>query len=356
MARLSLFHKILLGLNFLFILGLGCSYLAPYISPADFWPLAFAGLGYPLLVIGNLLFVLYWILFKKRIFWISLIVLILGYPYHRDFFRIDLGSGPIEEGSPPLQVMSFNVRLFGFYKWNSNKARRDKILRFLQAEQPDIACFQEYFFSREKGFFDTRGPILERLNTEAHHQAFAHKAGDKHLFGIATFSSKPIVHKGRVAFPQGQKNICIYSDILLKGDTVRVYNAHLGSIRTRGDDLNSIKGWRSILGKLRGAFVRRAEQVDRIVEHMKNAPHPIILCGDLNDTPNSYAFHRFDAFLQDSFSKSGSGMGRTYIGELPSFRIDHIFHSKKLHSFGYEVMPEELSDHRPVQCKIQLKK
>ena len=355
LAQLSLFHRILFWINMLAVVGLCSAYLAPYISPSSFWPIAFAGLGFPILVILNFIFVLYWIFVKKRLFWIPLGLLIIGYPYHRDLFRIDLSDGPIEKGGEPLEVMSFNVRLFGLYKWDSNKSTRDRILRFLRAEQPDILCFQEYFYSKEKGYFDTKEPLQEQLDADAFHHAFAHEAGGKHYFGIATYSTEPIVEKGRVSFPEGQKNICIYSDLLLADDTVRVYNAHLGSIRTRGDKLHSFEGWRSILGKLKGAFVRRAEQVDRIVAHMKESPHPIIMCGDLNDTPTSYAYGRFDRFLKDSFTESGNGLGRTYIGDMPSFRIDYIFHSKGIHSFDHEVIPETLSDHRPVQCKVQLK-
>lgn len=353
-SRLSLFHKILLLLNLLLVFLTLLAFLSPYVSPGTFWPLAFTGLAFPVLAIGNLLFVIYWILFKKRLFLISLLLLIFAYPYHRDLFRLDLSGGAIENGKETLQVMSFNVRLFGLYKWGSNKKTRDRIFRFLEAEQPDIACFQEYFYSAEAGYFDTRDPLKEILRADQVHQAFAHEANDKHYFGIATYSKKPIVGKGKVTFPEGQKNICIYSDLKVAGDTLRVYNAHLGSIRTRGDKLNSLEGWSSILGKLKRAFVRRADQVDRIVAHMKGSPHPILLCGDLNDTPISYAYNSFDSFLQDSFTESGSGFGITYRGNMPSFRIDHIFHSDELHSYGHEVIPEELSDHRPVQCKIQI--
>lgn len=355
MKRLSLFHKTLLITNFLVAALLLAAYGAPFISPASFWPIAFAGLGYPVWIGVNLLFVLYWILFKKRWFWLSLGVLLVGFPYHLDFFRIDLSSGPQDDAGKPLKVMSFNVRLFGLYRWGANKETRDRILRFLENERPDIACFQEYFFSKEDGYFDTRAPLKESLGTGHHHQAFAHSASDEHFFGIATFSKNPILNRGRIPFPEGQKNICIYSDLLVEEDTIRVYNAHLGSIRTRGEKLNSLKGWLSILGKLKRAFIRRAEQTDRIMAHMKGSPHPIVLCVDMNDTPISYAYERFDAFLKDSFSQSGSGLGRTYRGELPSFRIDHIFHSEELHSFDHEVIDKKLSDHRPVQCKIQLK-
>lgn len=350
----AFFHKLIFYLNLLLVLGtIGC-YLAPWISPVSFWPIAFLGLGYPVLMSANLLFVLYWILFRKRLFWISLVLLLIGIPFHDDHFRIGSGNEEIEKGSEPFRIMSFNVRLFGLYEWGSNKDTRDRIFRFLEAEDPELICFQEFFYSSEPGYFDTRDTMQSFLKAEHYHDAYAHQAGNKHFFGIASFSEGPILERGQVEFPNGHQNICIYSDILLRGDTVRVYNAHFASIRSRGSGLDSVAGWSRILRKLKRGFIQRAGQVERVVEHVQASPHPVILCTDLNDTPSSYAYQQLASVLEDSFIESGSGLGRTYIGKLPSFRIDYIFHSEEIHSFDFETLPEELSDHRPIQCRMQL--
>ena len=72
----------------------------------------------------------------------------------------------------------------------------------------------------------------------------------------------------------------------------------------------------------------------------------------MNDTPMSYAYHLLDQDLVDAFEESGRGLGHTYIGDFPSFRIDHIMHSPTLEASGFRTLPDELSDHRPITCWI----
>lgn len=54
----------------------------------------------------------------------------------------------------------------------------------------------------------------------------------------------------------------------------------------------------------------------------------------------------------DAFVGSGKGIGRTYIGKLPSFRIDYIFHSKDFESLNFQTLELRLSDHLPVSCEL----
>ena len=56
-------------------------------------------------------------------------------------------------------------------------------------------------------------------------------------FGIATFSRYPIVDKGRIDFPNSKNNLCIYTDLQIGKDVVRVYNAHFESLHFSADEL-----------------------------------------------------------------------------------------------------------------------
>ena len=47
---------------------------------------------------------------------------------------------------------------------------------------------------------------------------------------MATYSRLPIIEKGTVSIKGERKNnVCIYSNIVTKTDTIRVYNIHLAS-------------------------------------------------------------------------------------------------------------------------------
>ncbi|MBL7985567.1 MAG: hypothetical protein JNM91_11240 [Flavobacteriales bacterium] len=70
----------------------------------------------------------------------------------------------------------------------------------------------------------------------------------------------------------------------------------------------------------------------------------------------SYSYHQLrELGLQDGFVESGQGIGHTYIGAFPSFRIDHIMSGPELACWNMRTLPEELSDHRPLTCWMALR-
>jgi endonuclease/exonuclease/phosphatase family metal-dependent hydrolase len=180
------------------------------------------------------------------------------------------------------------------------------------------------------------------------------------------FSKFPIVHEGPIN-KDDVHNFGIQADLLIKNDTVRLLNVHLESVRLRHDDYNFIskfdlqfkeddnlqEGSRRILNKLRTAFTNRAVQVDSLASFIKNSPYPVILCGDFNDTPNSYTYQKLTADLDDAFMESGTGFGNTYIGNLPSFRIDFILYDDFFTSLDCRRDLVKLSDHYPISCRIE---
>ena len=71
-------NRIFYIVNLLSLFPLALSYLAPYISPNSFlWPLAFLGLLYPIFLIINTSFMLYWLVTFKRYFWSNLVIILI---------------------------------------------------------------------------------------------------------------------------------------------------------------------------------------------------------------------------------------------------------------------------------------
>ena len=265
-----------------------------------------------------------------------------------------------------IKILNYNCMLFDLYNWSHNKKSRQIIFNLLQEESPDILCLQEFYTSEQPKDFHNADTLISFLKTKNIHTEYTTTLREFDHWGIATLTKYPIVRKGKIVFETKSNNICIYTDVIINRDTVRIYNLHLASISFGKkeykfiDDLNNNKykdsslTAKSIIKRLRDGFLKRAEQAEMVAAHMKGCKYKIILCGDFNDTPSSFAYHKLSKNLIDAFKQSGSGIGKTYHGSLPFLRIDYILHSPEFESYNYKRYPESLTDHYPITCYLHI--
>ena len=87
------------------------------------------------------------------------------------------------------------------------------------------------------------------------------------------------------------------------------------------------------------------------------AGHPIVICGDFNDTPDSRVCRRMNELLDDTWTLVGTGDGFTIPAEKPRKRIDYIWISKNktLAPLKVWVPRSDASDHLPVLAEFRLR-
>jgi endonuclease/exonuclease/phosphatase family metal-dependent hydrolase len=345
---------------------LAASALSAYVNPKYLSVFAFSGFVFPVLWLSNLCLMVVNLLRKNwRRLALGGVMVLATLTHWNNSYQFNLNWGKDEPLKGTVTFMSFNTRMFDYYDWTKRPNVIEEVMTFVRQKNPDVVCFQEFFsFDKKDQFAEHR--IVNRLNAYKYRHIEYNVVGKNgKRFGQATFSKYPIVAQKRIKF-QGTSNFSIQTDIRIGNTTTRVFNNHLESIRLNAKNYNFIDsinsksdaerkaGLRDISQKLTHALAQRAEQAEIIARHIANSPYPVVVCGDFNDTPVSYVYRTMRGGLKDAFREAGTGMGGTYNGNLPSFRIDFIFHDESFFTERFERFKIDCSDHYPVMATIRL--
>lgn len=357
-------NNVILFFNWVFILLLVGAYLAAYISPVQAWYFAFLGLAFPIILIMNACFVVYWLFCLNWNILYSLITIIIGFYTVQRFIQFGTVKNDSEQNS--INIIDFNTKSFGAFE--GKKYDRELFFETLTTIKPDIMCFQEFVS------FNTpiEKPMFDRLIAEyKHFYKYNLQEIENEVTGysISILSRYPIVKSGFVERINGNGNSTIYADIVFKNDTIRIITTHLKSIAFDKKDFETVSeiqhkdnggnvdilDIRSIAGKLRRAFIVRAKQAEAIQKFIEKSNYKIILTGDFNDSPASYSYNIIKGDMKDAFVESGSGFSSTYIGKMPNFRIDYILADKDFEIINYKPHVMNFSDHKMLSATIKIK-
>lgn len=253
-----------------------------------------------------------------------------------------------------INIMSYNIQNAGWAYSTNREEREENRSRFISYLESiadlDILCTQE------------TGEFGQETLRKAFSDMYLHTHKNK---GAAIWSKYPIVNKGLIDFGT-RTNSCLWADIALAADTIRVYSTHLYSNRISREatqvldnvNLNEKETWSGIggiLNKYKKGSIRRAQQAEQVKRHVSTSPYPVIVTGDFNDPPTSYTYRTMKGNnLIDSFCQKGKGISSTYAGRIPLLRIDYILADKHFDILSYNRMKVGYSDHYPIMSSVIL--
>lgn len=363
MAALRFFFYLLmkpaaLGFALLGLVGI----FAPFTDPNQWWVPAFSGLFMPLILAGNLFLLLFWGLHKRAWVVLPLLAVSLNYQYFQSTFQWPWKNIQLTETSKHhLTIASYNIE--GFY-WVARDTNRYSVAKMVEKNNIDILCIQEHC---EESNADS-ALILRRIGLP-HRAVFFNRKTDWANFGVTLYSRFPIVRSGNIDFGS-ERNASIWADIQIgERDTIRIFNNHLQTTNVspntrKYEEYGSIKDWHgqarvlvNILEQLKTNFQIRARQAQLVRRHIDTTKYPVVICGDFNDTPISYAFNHIkgDDFT-DSFIAAGKGYGHSFKGIKGLLRIDFVAYQSDFACISYHSPSLPWSDHNPVITKLAYNK
>jgi len=355
-------HRFALIATICIISGLLLGFLSQYVNPKYVSFLAFFGMGFKYIFYLSLILLVFLIFAKsKKVFWLLACYLICFVPITRIFAFNDKQNFEGEK----LKFMSFNVRIMDKYNWIKGLNTRENILDFINNENPDILCLQEFSLFHLDEVKDQK-EIMEMLGYKYVIGDYDPYLDPKKSSCFQIFSRYPLQNL-RSYYDTTNVIFAISAQTPINNKTYRIYNAHLQSIHLGNEDyqfIDSIKakntkkrifGFMSIISKISLGYQKRVDQVNILKNDIDTCKDDVIICGDFNEPPISYTYNRLQKGLDDAFLQSSSFCGDTYLMKIFGFRIDYIlYRSSTLKPFNFKTSNVELSDHKPISVEFSL--
>lgn len=327
------------------------SHYSPRIDPLDFWPSAFLGLAFPVLVGLNFGFVVYWLIRKPKYAIYSGIFFLFSWGSLKNLISFNLEKDV--KSHDHIALISFNIgNGIGIYH-KDKKKREASLKKFKSATKAwndyDIICLQE----------------VSLFGLDIVNRSFGKLKKTKAQNGLNYILTKTeAINNGEVNF-KNTNNSCIWADVVINFDTLRIYNVHLQSnmidqkeIADLDENLQeyeeSLREAKGILSKYKQHVLKRSAQVKLVKRHISKSPYPVIVSGDFNDPPQSFVYRHIAEGLFDGFVKCGKGLGATYAGNIPLLRIDYIFADPSFDFISYKIERSIFSDHYPTMAALKL--
>ena len=338
----------------MFAIALLFSYLSAYINPGSLGVLALFGLFYPYLLIINVFFLIFWLISEWKYASISFFTILLGVNHISSFYGVN-GQASILKSTDPIQIGSMNINAGYFFRVPDLKLadkRKSTLKKIFINDDIDVFCLQESNFAVNEFIFDA----LPTFHKASHEKTTT-----------SIFSKYPIKDSGSLVINERKQKSCIWADISYQGQTIRIYSVHLYSNKLTKEteaiieersfgDQKLIDDVRYILGSYINSSKKRVNEIDIILKHIAQSPHPVILAGDLNDTPQSYIYRKIKkSGFCDAFQDASEGLGTTYAGYLPLLRIDYSFaDNSNFKTLDHQIIRYRMSDHYPLVSTYKL--
>ncbi len=338
-------------LSWLTVLLLWACAATVYVNPSIYGKyIAVVGLCFPFFVVAVMGMGVLCLLIKPRLVFISIFGLLCCFGSLRDYCPINLSSPPPKKA---IKVISYNTMSFGCWRMDDN-GRDVELVRYLCTQQPDIAALQETAFSSE----DMHTCIQRTMKRYGYHFEWIFVGGNR----VGVMSKWPIARQEVICHSTGNGAAAFYVTPR-QGDTIIVVCAHLESMHLSNaerdnyhdivrnpETANKVHGKLGLVRKIANSGAERARQVDTLCTFIdRNADRKLLVMGDFNDSPISYAHHSVCSRLTDTYRATANGIGRSFNRDAIYVRIDNIFCSQHFKPYAMKVdQTVPFSDHYPM--------
>lgn len=224
----------------------------------------------------------------------------------------------------PVTVLCYNLR--------SLRDDPEAVVRVVRAHAPDVLCLQEVpRFGRWRARRDALAAACGMRVLASRRQGGLAVFGGPRVTPLAAeyrlLSWSPPLHRRALALAR----------IRVGGRRLAVASTHL--------DLHP------------GARLRHAKE---LLGPLAACPEPVVLAGDLNETPAGAAWRLLAGVFRDAYAAAPEGGAATFPSRAPRRRIDAVFTDRSLRVLGCGVPADpagdfpQATDHCPVLARLEI--
>lgn len=285
---------------------------------------------------------------------ILLAALCLSWPTLRLISPLNFSHPEADPDRPKLKVMTMNVTQFNWQDGDSPS----KSMRYILDQNADIVVIQE-------GLVDFKYENLPTLRTMLDELYQKYPYRKKHYFDVGILSKYPFEELKSDILTRDSVSYYVKAwDVDAPGGNLRVISMHLSSLRFTSNDsqiLDSMnvpsgrkKRVKSVVNKLDDGFRIHARQVHSMRELIDQTAGDVLVMGDMNDTPGSFAYRTLcGEDLKDAWTEAGLGPTYTFHAHHLYVKIDHILYRGDLQLLSCRRDKAGESDHYPMVAVFQ---
>lgn len=320
---------------------------------------AVASLTFPIFLVATVLLLVVNIFISRRIALINLATLLVCIspilrfcPLHVS--ALTRGDVPADERDRAFSLVTYNV--LGFNDMRGSASNINTTLQYILDTDADIVALQEAVPIDR----NTHGASTEQIDSVLKRYPFRTYGPE----GQALLSKHPFEEITLDPAPNALYSVRCYR-INIASHTVHLVNVHLKSIGltpsdkvlykqvtngvTSKNELREVR--KDVISKLTAAFRARADQAGMLRSALEGLHGDVILCGDFNDIPGSYAQREImSEGFYDAYAQAGFGPAITYHADRFYFRIDHILYRGAIRPWTVRCDRIPSSDHYPLNA------
>lgn len=262
-----------------------------------------------------------------------------------------------EERERSFTLLTYNVMSFFDYNGPFETGVPNRTMQYILDKNPDVVCLQETLRAAYVNTLNISRGQRNLRDLRYPYQLHWHDGG------IALYSKYPLREVNIGDHPSMPWPHYKAARVYLKDDSVTIINCHLQSIGLDHEDKNvyheitdgdlSINRLDSagshIMGKLTEAFMVRAVQAEWIRSVLDSISGNVIVCGDFNDVPLSYAVRTVKGDdMKDAYERNALGPNITFHDNRFYFRIDHVLYRGNIEAYKIRRDKNHSSDHYPL--------